>query len=1396
MFCISNMVFLFGQDIPRLVLPIGHSPNKMVKSEFSSRGNYLFSYEDSIFIVWDGKLQKELYRKEFSDGTKLLGIMVDSEESYKVMLRSVKDQTENLLIIDYLHNQIINLPHVTGKHVIHPENTSLLLVGNKDSVQVLDTRTYKPITKLGIDIWRLNQFKHLKSRSGKIMESRLEYFIYPDSDLATSLYLYDENQRVTCHHLPFSIHKAVMLDSIKVLVQKTTKDKNANDYLTCQMYDLNTGIFSDPIPFHKYHINQVTHGLHGEFLSIGNDGRLVKWDQHMRILAERNVKKEFRMPSLNSIYLDTFQKVISFQAVLKCQKPQEQTDSLWYEGRIDYNSLELISVNKRNMLAPTNWQLTDSLALQMEDNVSFLYGKDVPFFSSTNVDQIVEINDRYARIDHFQKITFPVSKESEKNLSDITQLTNNQLLSLADSLLVQKTSTTFHTAAFLKDLKKRNKKFEAKKNKKISKNKWKIVRTTDDQSRSKIEQWLRQLDSSSYEYQLLLERWGANSRWTVEDVLSLHDEQPVLSHSIPIHHELTYRGKRIYQSFTNKLFIQKTNHFTLLVEKKTGANEAVANIFHIQKGCIKDTLYEANGDMEILYPNEWFTEEDDFVGSNPIFITYPKCQEHERIIDLESWLYPYPNRRVQLKDSISGEHFFRNEEWYQVREQKDGLRLVRVDSIQVTDFLSKEAPSFLKGPTYPIFKHKETSIDLIINPINFRNGQSKLVYKTPGVQKFFLSTFTPNIASLQTQNTISVLGNLMQFSNDIKAHHVEYEYLTKRLYSNVSQLYLRDTIELSEQEVFIDADTILKTLLLYNSGNGFFEVRDFHHSLLYSIILMENHNYLIVDPDYRFDGTPGAIQQLYFVCGLEVIELDQVKDSLYVPNLAQRIMNGEKLQHLPTLTDLNICGVTPVIEPLEEDTSGNKYYLISPRSGGIGEIEVYINGVVRLYTHAQKLPQKDGRYLLQIDKELWNRYRSADESLHIKVIAKTANNSIRSRGVVLDYETERLSTFKKPSIHAVMIGIDDYAGEALDMNYAAKDAIDLERSLQKAAQKFFNIDDTNRVFFYSLTRDKNGTLKGLTPDKGNIFKVLQTIESSSKPEDVFLLFFAGHGEIVDKDQLLLLTAESSRETFEGIRMQELLEQMKNIPANKRVLILDACHSGAAINNLDLANITGKRDISEAERQSQRMKELDKLASKSGFAIITAASSEQEALELPQFEHGIMTYALLHTMLNNPDALDENKQLQLEKWLLATEEEVRKLNPKQSAERMVPLNFALGKVDEEVRNTIQLKEIPAVCIQNVLNAELGWDDLSVESKILDFYVSNTQGKEKPFLLVHEGFSNAFTTNILYKKNRNNLAFKVTILKNANIHNQFTVHGHANKLADLIQRLVREVDESLK
>ncbi|MFM7683967.1 MAG: hypothetical protein ACKO7P_14680, partial [Bacteroidota bacterium] len=231
----------------------------------------------------------------------------------------------------------------------------------------------------------------------------------------------------------------------------------------------------------------------------------------------------------------------------------------------------------------------------------------------------------------------------------------------------------------------------------------------------------------------------------------------------------------------------------------------------------------------------------------------------------------------------------------------------------------------------------------------------------------------------------------------------------------------------------------------------------------------------------------------------------------------------------------------------------------------------------------------------------------------------------------------------------------------------------------------------------------------------------------------------------------------------------------------------------AINNLDYAQFTGKRDIKDAERQSQRLKELDKLASKSGFAIITASSSDQKALELPQYEHGLMTYALLNAMLNNKNSLDENNHLQLEKWLMATEEEVKKLNQNQSAERMVPVTFTLGKIDDEVRSSIVLKEIPTVFVDNVLNRNTFKDNLNIKSMLSAAFQEMSRGSS-PQIMVAD-FPNAVKVNILYEEKGDEVKASIILYKE-NFEERFELTGKKMNLSFFVKELMNEIRDKVK
>jgi hypothetical protein len=70
-----------------------------------------------------------------------------------------------------------------------------------------------------------------------------------------------------------------------------------------------------------------------------------------------------------------------------------------------------------------------------------------------------------------------------------------------------------------------------------------------------------------------------------------------------------------------------------------------------------------------------------------------------------------------------------------------------------------------------------------------------------------------------------------------------------------------------------------------------------------------------VDKDNHYDGTERARKLLYFTCGTEPVSLEQVKDQLWVPHLAERINKGETI-NAKTLSELNICGLYPGSEGL------------------------------------------------------------------------------------------------------------------------------------------------------------------------------------------------------------------------------------------------------------------------------------------------------------------------------------------------------------------------------------------------------------------------------------------------------------------------------------------------
>jgi len=110
-----------------------------------------------------------------------------------------------------------------------------------------------------------------------------------------------------------------------------------------------------------------------------------------------------------------------------------------------------------------------------------------------------------------------------------------------------------------------------------------------------------------------------------------------------------------------------------------------------------------------------------------------------------------------------------------------------------------------------------------------------------------------------------------------------------------------------------------------------------------------------------------------------------------------------------------------------------------------------------------------------------------------------------------------------------------------------------------------------------------------------------------------------------------------------------------------------------------------------------------------------------AYEVPSLEQGLLSYCLLHNLKNNPGMLDNETELNVQKWFLETEDYLNQLvnsfGLSQNAQPFGTANIKIARVDEAVRNSISLaNQKPMVIAANVLNDLTFDDDLELKRLI--------------------------------------------------------------------------------
>lgn len=435
-------------------------------------------------------------------------------------------------------------------------------------------------------------------------------------------------------------------------------------------------------------------------------------------------------------------------------------------------------------------------------------------------------------------------------------------------------------------------------------------------------------------------------------------------------------------------------------------------------------------------------------------------------------------------------------------------------------------------------------------------------------------------------------------------------------------------------------------LALSASDDGSVAVYNAHESeiLAYITSMNQGQDYIIRTPDNYYMSSRYGTDAVSFVIGTDTYSFDQFDlkynrpdivlrriglatkeqtDMLYhayQKRLRRMHFTEEMLEtdfHVPALTIGNVNELSKATTPqqtLVVTPVDDKYRLQS--------VNVWINGVPVMETKSPvngeplslPLTLAHGRNLVQVSCLNEKGVESYKQSVEINV-----------------EEAQR-----KPDLWIVCVGASKYKDTRFNLNYAAKDAMDVAEAIKQAGRNSFRQIHTMILADAEVDKEK-------MPQVHDFFK-------KAKRDDSVVLFYAGHGVVDENYDYYLGTYDTDflHPSGDAIAYEDFEKLLDGIEPLKKLLLVDACHSGEIDkDDMVMANATTRQKIDgkiifrEAGAKVPQMatvsaEQINNLITEhfatlqrgTGATVISSASGVEVAMEGSQWKNGLFSYCLL------------------------------------------------------------------------------------------------------------------------------------------------------------------------
>jgi hypothetical protein len=254
----------------------------------------------------------------------------------------------------------------------------------------------------------------------------------------------------------------------------------------------------------------------------------------------------------------------------------------------------------------------------------------------------------------------------------------------------------------------------------------------------------------------------------------------------------------------------------------------------------------------------------------------------------------------------------------------------------------------------------------------------------------------------------------------------------------------------------------------------------------------------------------------------------------------------------------------------------------------------------------------------------------------IVVSATEPDGSVQQEVRTVIYEKPKIAVVTPPPLPppptrnqwAVIVGIGRYESPDISrLRYSVPDAEAIYAALTGPGGF-----KSEHVLLMTDRTERKPTLRNLKWALGTF------LARSAQKDDTVLIFFAGHGapEVdqrgIERDGLAKYLIPSDADADDlystALPMDELQTIFGRIEAERVVVFLDACYSGAA----------GGRTFASKKTRAVNLDDLflERLTRAKGRAIITASRPSEVSLEVAELGHGLFTYYLLRGLQGAAD----------------------------------------------------------------------------------------------------------------------------------------------------------------